>query len=90
MAKVLKFWHQWSWAISAAGYIFMMAIMVGGYQNAIANNTANIADISSQKLPERMAAQEQLSKDTDDRLSRMEAVQGKIFDRINQLADRHQ
>ncbi len=90
MAHILKFWHTWNWAIHAVVWLFIAGTLYyANNQNAIANVIKDVADIQSQRLPERMATQEQLSKDTHEQLGHIEAVQGKIFDRINQIADRH-
>lgn len=92
MPKILKFWHQWSWAISVIAYVFMFGAMVATRENAIAENTKHIATIEDDRykenMPVRMATQEESTKNIKETLGRMEMVQGKIFERINQIADR--
>jgi len=92
MPKILKFWHQWSWAIQIVGYIFIFGTIVGTRENASANNTSDIAAIilqhKEENLAPRMASQEESTKNIKDSLVRIENIQGKIFDRINKLADR--
>lgn len=90
MASVLKFWHKWSWAFHLAVWLVMGTTMAVTYRDSIANNTSDIAAIKQENLAVRMAVQEQANKDIDTRLERMETVQGKIFERINQIADRRQ
>lgn len=88
MAKILKLWHEWSWALHICVWLVVGTALVVTYRDAITANASDIERIDSGKLPERMAVQEQLSRDTGERLTRMENVQGKIFERINQIADR--
>lgn len=58
----------------------------------MANNSRDIAELQQQhkeeKLNERMAVQENTTQQINNHLASIEVVQGKIFDRINQLADR--
>lgn len=89
MTKILKFWHTWNWAIHGAVWIIIAtALWYANNQNAIANNAMDIAEIKAQKLPERMVRQEQITENINDNLREIKTVQGKIFDRINQIADR--
>ena len=88
MPKVIKFWHQWSWLYHVVWTAVVVTGFIVTYQNSIASNTADIKAINDEKLPERMAVQEQISRDVKDNLADIKTVQGKIFERINQLADR--
>ena len=87
MAKIRAIWHQWSWLFHLSVWLVGGTAAVITYKDAISNNTADIAEIQAQKLPERMATQEQATKDIHGQLDRMERVQGKIFDRINTIVD---
>jgi hypothetical protein len=86
--KILKFWHQWNWAIHCSVWIVMGTAIWVTSQNTLAANTKDIATIFGQNLNERIAVQEQTTKDISERLGRMEDVQSKIFDRVNTIADR--
>lgn len=87
--RILKLWHQWSWLFHICAWTIGGTVAVCTYGNATASNTAAITEIQAEHLPVRMAVQEQTSRDITDRLVRMETVQGKIFDRVNQIADRN-
>lgn len=90
--KILKLWHQWGWAFHISAWLVGGTVMICTYGNATASNTKEITQIQEQHKEEnmatRMAVQEATTKDVNDRLSRIESVQGKIFDRVNQIADR--
>lgn len=62
------------------------------YKNSMANNSRDIAVLIKQhddeNMKQRMAVQENTVEEVNRRLGGIEMVQGKIFDRINQLADR--
>lgn len=92
MANILKFWHQWSWAYHICVSIVLMTSLIITYENATAQNTKDIADITAELTKEnmsvRMAVQETTTQDINKKLEDIKNVQGKIFDRINQIVDR--
>ncbi len=92
MAQVLKFWHKWSWLFHIGWMSIIVMTYVFDYKNSMANNTLAIAEMQQthkeENMKERMAVQESTSRDVKDTLTRIEMVQGKIFDRINQLSDK--
>lgn len=62
------------------------------YKNAMGNNAFAISELQAQhkeeRLNERMVKQEQITEDINKNLSDIKTFQGKIFDRINTIADR--
>ena len=62
------------------------------YKNSMANTIHDVAAIQQQlkeeNMKERMAIQEHTTIEINNRLTGIESVQGKIFDRINTLADK--
>ena len=88
MAKVLKFWHQWSWLISIIGYVFMMGAGYATITSSVADNAKELAVLKQQNLDHRVTVLEQVALDNRDTLLSIKEVQGKIFDRINTIADR--
>lgn len=92
MAKIVKFWHQWSWAYHICVSIFVFSGMIVTYQMTTQANAKEIASLqdvhTSENMSVRMAVQENITKEINNRLDSIETVQGKIFDRINQIADR--
>src|SRR5581483_7920388 len=93
MPKMIKFWHQWSWAAHIAVWIIMGTAIIVSFKDGVAKNSLDISEIQmvhkDENMAMRMVRQEQITQDVNDRLSRSEMVQGKIFDRINQIADRN-
>jgi len=96
MAKILKFWHQWSWAVSACGFFVILGTLgTGLYIGACFIETANASAAAVIRLEEFrqnteiiLAMQKEDNQNIKEQLSRMENVQGKIFERINQIADK--
>lgn len=86
--KILKIWHQWGWLFHIGAWLIGGTVLICTYGNATAGNAQAISEIQNEHLPVRMAVQEQTSKDINDNLKEIKQVQGKIFDRINQIADR--
>jgi len=90
MPKILKFSHQWSWAIQIVGYIFIFGTIVGTRENASANNTSDIAAIilqhKEENLAPRMASQEESTKNIKDSLVRIENIQGKLATKEHKLS----
>ena len=90
--KILKAWHQWSWAFHIAWTGIIIMTYVFDYKNSMANNTKDIAILVKQhdeeNMKQRMAVQENTTEEVNRRLAGIELVQGKIFDRINQIGDR--
>lgn len=88
MPRIIKFWRDWAWAFHIGVWLIGATAFIVTFENTTAANTREIQSIQEQKLPERMATQEQMAKDISQRLDRMEMVQGKIFERVNQIGDR--
>lgn len=92
MPKVLKFWHTWSWAFHLSWMAIIVLTYLLDYKNSMANNTKDIANIQQEhkeeNMRERMAVQENTTNEVNRRLTGIENVQGKIFERINQIADK--
>ncbi len=72
MPKVLKFWHQWSWAFHILWMSTVCLTYIFDYKNAMANNTKDVAAIIAEQLPTRMATQEQAIRDIKEQLNRIE------------------
>lgn len=92
MPRILRFWHQWSWVFHIGWAAIIATVYFTSFSNSMANNSRDIAELQQQhkeeKLNERMAVQENTTQQINNHLASIEVVQGKIFDRINQLADR--
>lgn len=92
MAKVLKIWHQWSWLAHICVWLVMGTAIVISFKDGVAKNTTDITEMQQQHKDEnmsvRMAKQEQITQDIGQNLQEIKMVQGKIFDRINTLADK--
>jgi hypothetical protein len=90
--QILKFWHQWSWAIHVVGWLLTGTVVVTTYGNAMEDTKSKVTILEQQhkeeNLATRMAVQENTARDVDQRLTRMEMVEAKIFDRINSIGDR--
>jgi hypothetical protein len=91
MAKLLKWWHQYSMFITVAGYIFLAGMTYKGQKDALAGNQETMASMQAQhdkeNVDHRVTILEQIAADNRDNFSEIKQVQGKIFDRINQMAD---
>lgn len=92
MPKILKIWHQWSWLYHLSWMAVIAMTYLFDYKNSMANNTRDIEVLVKQhdeeNMKQRMAVQETTTEEVNRRLAGIELVQGKIFDRINQIADR--
>lgn len=92
MPRVLKFWHQWSWVFHIGWAAVIATVYFASFSNSMARNSADIMELQQihkeEKMNERMAVAENTTQQINSRLSSIEVVQGKIFDRINQIADR--
>lgn len=93
MAKILKFWHQWSWLITIGGYLFLLGMTAGMYKSAIASNEEAIKAVTEQhekeNLDHRVTVLEQIAADNKQNFSDIKDVEKAIFQRINQIVDRH-
>lgn len=89
---ILKIWHQWGWLYHLMVTAVMATVFIMGYGNAVAGNSNRISVLEKQHTDEnmaiRMAVMENTIAETNKRLGNIEDVEGKIFDRINQIADR--
>lgn len=96
MPALFKFWHRWRDFIQLAGYFVMLGtILTALYMGFCFIETANATAETVSKLQEfkedtriAIATQKEDTQYIKDRLSEMQMVQGKIFERINQIADR--
>lgn len=92
MPKILRFWHQWSWCFHIGWAAIIATVYFTTFSNSMANNTRDIQELQTQhkeeNMKQRMAVQENTTEEINRRLAGIEMVQGKIFDRINQIADR--
>lgn len=88
MARILSLWHKWSWAFHILVWIIAGTTYVATFQTNAAETANGLLRLQEEKLPIRMAIQEQTTKDIADNLQEIKQVQGKIFERINQIADR--
>lgn len=90
--KILKFWHQWSWVFHIGWALIIAAVYFTSFQNSAAANTTAIVQMKKEhddeNMKTRMAVQENTTQEINNRLASIEQVQGKIFERINQIADR--
>ena len=91
MAKLLKWWHQYSMFITIAGYIFLAGMTYKGNKDAVASTESAISSIQGQhdkeNIDHRVTILEQIASDNHDTLNKIEDTQSKIFERLNQLAD---
>lgn len=91
-AKMQKLWDQWSWAFQLTTAVIMVTAVVVTYRSSIAQTIEDVAALKQQHTEEnmavRMAVQEKTASDIRDDVKDIKMVQGKIFDRINALADR--
>ncbi len=92
MAGVLKFWHRWNWAVHCAVWLTLGTAIVVTYRDVLAQNTKDINQLQQQHNDEhmevRMVKQEQITQDIGQSLQEIKTVQGKIFDRLNQIVDK--
>lgn len=96
MAGLTKWMRDWgAWVRLILTLSGMLIIMWFSNQAAVATNAKDIMalkdqvkEINDQKLGERQATTEQAIKDIDERLGRIETGQGKMLDRMNEIADK--
>lgn len=92
MAKILKFWHQYSMFITIAGYIFLAGMTYKGNSDAIAKiqdtQEINASQHQSENLDHRVTILEQIASDNRQNFSDIKDAERAIFLRINQIADK--
>lgn len=92
MAQMLKWWHQYGFIITIIGYIFMMGTIWQSHKDAVASIEKGMDVIQQQHDKEnadhRVTVLETIEAENHEQLQKIGEVQGKIFDRINQIADK--
>ena len=92
MPLILKFWHQWGWLFHISWALVLGTSLIVTYRDGIAQNNKDILALQQQHVDEhmeiRMVKQEQISQSISQDIAEIKMVQGKIFDRINTIADR--
>ena len=96
MARIIRFYHRWRELINIGGWLIMFCTVCSGiYIICDFISTANATAASVTELKQfredtkvSQAKQGEDIKNINEKLEHIDLVQGKIFDRINQIADR--